>query len=48
MAFFKSNSKTLTKLRTYKKDLAPVGFYFDIFSMINYLTENLRYLLPPI
>ncbi len=32
MAFFKSNSKTLTKLRTYKKDLAPVGFYFDIFS----------------
>ncbi|MHA1191331.1 MAG: hypothetical protein ACTSP9_03430 [Promethearchaeota archaeon] len=29
--FFKSNSKYSTKLRTFKSDLAPVGFYFDIF-----------------
>ena len=32
MVFFKSNSKYLNKLRTFKKDLAPMGFYFDIFS----------------
>ena len=32
MLFFKSNSKHLSKLRTYKRDLAPMGFYFDIFS----------------
>ena len=32
MPFFKSNRKTLTKLKTFKNDLAPVGFYFDIFS----------------
>lgn len=32
MSFFKSNKKILTKLRSYKKDIAPVGFYFDIFS----------------
>ena len=32
MPFFKSNGKTLTKLKTFKNDLAPMGFYFDIFS----------------
>lgn len=32
MLFFKSKSKYLNKLRTFKKDLAPIGFYFDIFS----------------
>ncbi len=32
MPFFKSNRKTLTKLKTFKNDLAPMGFYFDIFS----------------
>jgi hypothetical protein len=32
MSFFRSNKKILTKLRSYKKDIAPVGFYFDIFS----------------
>ncbi len=32
MLFFKSNSKHLSKLRTFKRDLAPMGFYFDIFS----------------
>jgi len=32
MSFFKSNKKILTKLRSYKKDIAPVGFYFDVFS----------------
>ncbi len=32
MLFFKSNSKYLSKLRTFKRDLAPMGFYFDIFS----------------
>ena len=30
--FFKSNKKLPNKLRTFKKDLAPMGFYFDIFS----------------
>ena len=32
MIFFKSNRKYLNKLRTFKRDLAPMGFYFDIFS----------------
>lgn len=32
MLFFKSNRKYLNKLRTFKRDLAPMGFYFDIFS----------------
>jgi hypothetical protein len=32
MLFFKSNSKYLNKLRTHKRDLAPMGFYFDIIS----------------
>lgn len=32
MSFFRSNKKILTKIRSYKKDIAPVGFYFDIFS----------------
>ena len=32
MFFPKSNRKTLTRLKTFKNDLAPVGFYFDIFS----------------
>ena len=31
MIFFKSNRKDSTKLRTFKSDLAPLGFYFDIF-----------------
>ena len=31
MISYKSNSKHPTKLRTFKSDLAPVGFYFDIF-----------------
>lgn len=31
MIFFKSNFEYSTKLRTFKSDLAPVGFYFDIF-----------------
>ena len=32
MPFFRSNQKTLTKLRTFKTDIAPIGFYFDFFS----------------
>lgn len=32
MLFFKSKNKYLHKLRTFKKDLAPMGFYFDLFS----------------
>jgi hypothetical protein len=32
IAFFKSNSKYPSKLKTFKKDIAPIGFYFDIFS----------------
>ncbi|MBY9002742.1 MAG: hypothetical protein KGD73_02100 [Candidatus Lokiarchaeota archaeon] len=31
MIFFKSYNKYSTKLRTFKSDIAPVGFYFDIF-----------------
>lgn len=30
MIFFKSSYKTPTNLKTFKSDLAPVGFYFDI------------------
>ena len=30
--FFRSNSKYVRKQRSFKKDLAPIGFYFDIFS----------------
>lgn len=32
MVFFKPNNTHPIKLRSFKKDLAPVGFYFDIFS----------------
>lgn len=31
MIFFKSTYKNPTSLKTFKSDLAPVGFYFDIF-----------------